>query len=77
MRIDRVAEADLEALLPLMHRTMENGFELTGPIARGDEGTVERQRAAVAEAAPDLLTLWDALADETRKLAASSNEMKS
>ena len=28
---------------------------LTGPIARGDEATVARQRAAVAERAPDLL----------------------
>jgi len=30
---------------------------------------VERQRAAVAEHAADLLPLWDALADATRALA--------
>jgi predicted short-subunit dehydrogenase-like oxidoreductase (DUF2520 family) len=42
---------------------------LTGPIARGDTQTVERQRAAVAERAPDLLALWDALADATARLA--------
>jgi predicted short-subunit dehydrogenase-like oxidoreductase (DUF2520 family) len=45
---------------------------LTGPIARGDEETVRRQRAAVADAAPDLLPLWDALVAGTRQLAASS-----
>jgi predicted short-subunit dehydrogenase-like oxidoreductase (DUF2520 family) len=44
---------------------------LTGPIARGDEETAERQRAAVATAAPELLALWDALAAGTRALAAA------
>jgi predicted short-subunit dehydrogenase-like oxidoreductase (DUF2520 family) len=43
---------------------------LTGPIVRGDETTVERQRAATASVAPDLLPLWDALVDATRTLAA-------
>ncbi|HEY7075255.1 MAG TPA: DUF2520 domain-containing protein [Solirubrobacteraceae bacterium] len=42
---------------------------LTGPIARGDRATVARQRAAVAERAPDLIPLWDALADATAELA--------
>jgi predicted short-subunit dehydrogenase-like oxidoreductase (DUF2520 family) len=45
---------------------------LTGPIARGDDATVARQRAAVAERAPDLLTLWDAMADATARLAGST-----
>ena len=35
---------------------------LTGPVARGDEATVARQRAAIAERAPELLELFDALA---------------
>ena len=43
---------------------------LTGPIARGDEQTVARQRAAVAERAPEELELFDALAEATRRLAA-------
>ena len=43
---------------------------LTGPIARGDEETVARQRAAVEERTPELLALFDALADATRALAA-------
>ncbi|MFM8762277.1 MAG: DUF2520 domain-containing protein, partial [Solirubrobacterales bacterium] len=42
---------------------------LTGPIARGDEGTVERQREAIEQAAPEMLALFDALADRTRELA--------
>jgi predicted short-subunit dehydrogenase-like oxidoreductase (DUF2520 family) len=43
---------------------------LTGPIARGDEATVDRQRAAVADRAPDLRALFDVLAEATRTLAA-------
>jgi len=62
-------------LMPLVRQTVENLAELgpeaalTGPIARGDEATVEAQRAAVAEAAPDLLDLFDELARQTRALA--------
>ena len=58
-----------------MRATVENwaalGPEraLTGPVARGDEATVERQREALAEAAPDLLPLFDELAERTRALA--------
>ena len=40
------AGAPPEALVPLMRRTIENGFELTGPIARGDWATVEAHLAA-------------------------------
>ena len=35
------AGAPPEALDPLMRRTIENGFEPTGPLTRGDAGTVE------------------------------------
>ena len=41
------AGAPPEALVPLMTRTIENDFELTGPIARGDWETVERHRTAL------------------------------
>jgi predicted short-subunit dehydrogenase-like oxidoreductase (DUF2520 family) len=66
-----------ESLVPLVRATVDNWASLgargalTGPIARGDEETAERQRAAVATAAPELLSLWDALAAQTRKLAAA------
>ncbi len=42
---------------------------LTGAIARGDEGTVEGHRAAIAERTPELLPMWEALADVTRAVA--------
>jgi predicted short-subunit dehydrogenase-like oxidoreductase (DUF2520 family) len=62
-------------LVPLLRRTVDNLAELgpeaalTGPVARGDEATVETQRAAVAEAAPHLLDLFDQLVHHTRSLA--------
>jgi predicted short-subunit dehydrogenase-like oxidoreductase (DUF2520 family) len=55
-----------EALLPLMTRTIENGFVLTGPIARGDWSTVEAHLHALEERAPDLVPLYRALAEATR-----------
>jgi predicted short-subunit dehydrogenase-like oxidoreductase (DUF2520 family) len=62
-------------LIPLVRQTVENVAELgpeaalTGPIARGDEATVEAQRAAVDDAAPELLGLFDELVRQTRALA--------
>ena len=58
-----------EALEPLMRRVIDNGFQLTGPIERGDWDTVERHRAAIAETAPDLLPAYDALAALTARAA--------
>jgi len=68
-----LAEADVpaEALDPLMRRVIENGFQLTGPIERGDWETVERHRAAVAETAPHLLAAYDELARLTARDAVS------
>jgi predicted short-subunit dehydrogenase-like oxidoreductase (DUF2520 family) len=74
-RIGASAGIDRAALLPLVRASLENwaalGGEraLTGPIARGDEATVTRQRDAIAERTPELLELFDALADSTRALA--------
>lgn len=62
-------------LVPLVRGTVENWSEhgpraaLTGPIVRGDERTVERQRAAVAAGTPELLALFDELTERTRALA--------
>ncbi|MDQ4036616.1 MAG: DUF2520 domain-containing protein [Chloroflexota bacterium] len=55
-----------EAIVPLMARTIENGFDLTGPIARGDMTTVEAHLDVLTERAPDLLPLYRALAEATR-----------
>ncbi len=52
--------------MPLMRRTIENGFDLTGPIARGDLETVEAHIAALEKRAPDLVPLYRALAEATR-----------
>ena len=49
-----------------MLRTIENDFELTGPIERGDWETVEAHRAAIRGARPDLEPLYDVLAGATR-----------
>jgi predicted short-subunit dehydrogenase-like oxidoreductase (DUF2520 family) len=61
------AGAPPEALEPLMRRTIENGFELTGPIARGDWATVEAHREAIRRVRPDLGPLYDVLAEATAK----------
>jgi predicted short-subunit dehydrogenase-like oxidoreductase (DUF2520 family) len=59
------AGAPPEALEPLMRRTIENGFELTGPIERGDWETVDAHREAIRHARPDLEALYDVLAEAT------------
>ena len=65
-----------EVLAPLVRRSLENWIAdgpaaLTGPIARGDEVTVERHREALAEREPELLPLYDALAGATRTMGAA------
>ena len=62
----RAAGAPPEGLATLMGRTIENGFELTGPIERGDWGTVERHRRAIRRSLPELEPLYDVLAEATR-----------
>jgi predicted short-subunit dehydrogenase-like oxidoreductase (DUF2520 family) len=61
------AGAPPEALEPLMRRTIENGFELTGPIERGDWATVEAHRAAIRSVRPELEPLYDVLAEATAR----------
>jgi predicted short-subunit dehydrogenase-like oxidoreductase (DUF2520 family) len=69
-RLVSEAGAPPEALVPLIRSTVENGFELTGPVQRGDWGSVERQRAAVSAAAPELRAVFDALVAATAEVAA-------
>jgi len=62
-------------LVPLVEASIENWAAhgpraaLTGPVARGDQGTVLRQRAAVGRVAPELLALFDVLVERTQVLA--------
>ena len=65
-RLLEQAGAPPEAIVPLMTRTIENGFDLTGPIARGDWTTVEAHLAALEARDPDLVPLYRALAEATR-----------
>jgi predicted short-subunit dehydrogenase-like oxidoreductase (DUF2520 family) len=58
-----------EGLVPLMTRTIENGFELTGPIARSDWSTVESHKEAIRAAHPELEHLYETLAGATAMLA--------
>ena len=63
-----IAQAPVAALLPLMRRTIENNFELTGPIARGDWSTVDAHLAALRVFAPEIEPVYRALADATARL---------
>ena len=63
------AGAPMEALEPLMRRTIDNGFAPTGPFVRGDRGTIERNLAAIHDRRPDLEPLYRSLAAATEELA--------
>lgn len=65
-RLFAAVGAPPEGLEPLMRRTIENGFQLTGPIERGDTPTLDAHLAALREHAPDLESLYRMLADATR-----------
>ena len=60
------AGAPPDALVPLMQRTIENGFELTGPIARGDWATVDAHLEAIRAARPEIEPVYRVLAEATR-----------
>jgi len=63
----RAAGAPPEGLVPLMRRTIDNDFELTGPIERGDWETIEAHRRAIREVRPELEPLYDVLAEATAR----------
>jgi predicted short-subunit dehydrogenase-like oxidoreductase (DUF2520 family) len=54
-----------EGLVPLMRGTIDHGFDLTGPIARGDWATVEAHKQAIRAKHPELENLYDTLAGAT------------
>jgi predicted short-subunit dehydrogenase-like oxidoreductase (DUF2520 family) len=56
------AGAPPEALDPLMRRTIDNDFELTGAIERGDWATVDRHLDAIRASQPALEEAYVALA---------------
>jgi len=86
--VERVG-GDLEPYLPLMRATLENVAELgvekalTGPIARGDIGTVEAHLKNIADSDGEIAVLYRALGREALRLATNrgmdedmSNQMR-
>lgn len=65
----------ISVLLPLVRRTLDNvqsvglPAALTGPVARGDEGSIARHRAALTPH-PEALAAYDALTAAARSLLA-------
>jgi predicted short-subunit dehydrogenase-like oxidoreductase (DUF2520 family) len=54
-----------DGLRPLMQGVIDSGFELTGPIARGDWATVDRHFEAIRARKPKLEPLYRVLAEAT------------
>jgi predicted short-subunit dehydrogenase-like oxidoreductase (DUF2520 family) len=61
------AGAPREALVPLMKRTIENDFEPTGPITRGDWPTVAAHLEALHDHRPELEAVYRTLAEATSR----------
>lgn len=74
-RLAATTGLEREHLVALVRATVDNwaalgpARALTGPLVRGDEATVARQRGAVAQRAPELLELFDVMAQAGRELA--------
>ncbi len=82
MRAGIAPEIALQMMAPLVRETVENVFRLgpeaalTGPVARGDMATAERQRQAVAGADPAHGELYAQFMQLTRALAARRSPAK-
>ena len=69
------AEEAIRALYPLAKITLENAERMgtvgsvTGPVVRGDTGTVEAHLKALARQAPEVAPLYQALALASLPLA--------
>lgn len=63
--IFREVGAPERGIRSLMQSVIDNGFELTGPIARGDWETVDRHLDALRRRKPKLEPLYRALAEAT------------
>ena len=76
--LDRAGVADARSILaPLVLTSAANwsevgGAALTGPIARGDETTVARHLEALRRLAPEMVPMYEAMAQRTRVVAAAN-----
>lgn len=81
-RLYSEAGVPFDAARPLVEAIVANAFELgpdaalTGPIARGDVGTVQRQLDAVIEHRPDLEPVFRSLARATAAFAGADDDMR-
>jgi predicted short-subunit dehydrogenase-like oxidoreductase (DUF2520 family) len=71
------AGAPPEALDALMRGVIDGGFELTGPIARGDWETVERHLEVIRAERPELEELYLVLAEATAEIAGRELPLRS
>jgi len=80
-RLFAAAGVPFEAAGPLVAAVVANAMSmgpneaLTGPIARGDAGTVRSQLAAIEQAAPDLVDHFKAMGRATAAAAGSTDVM--
>jgi predicted short-subunit dehydrogenase-like oxidoreductase (DUF2520 family) len=82
--LDRLRDAGVRhperVLDPLLHAALDNALRmgdaaLTGPVSRGDAGTVSRHLDVLAETAPDSLPAYLALARRTADRAIAAGRL--
>jgi predicted short-subunit dehydrogenase-like oxidoreductase (DUF2520 family) len=82
--LDRLRDAGVEdpgrMLDPLLHAALDNSLRfgdaaLTGPVSRGDAGTVSRHLEALADTAPDARPAYLALARRTADRAIAAGRL--
>jgi predicted short-subunit dehydrogenase-like oxidoreductase (DUF2520 family) len=83
--MDRLRDAGVvhpeRVLAPLLHASLENVLNhgdvaLTGPVARGDAGTIARHVAALRAVSPDSVPAYLALARRTADRAIASGRLR-
>ncbi|GAB7041625.1 MULTISPECIES: Rossmann-like and DUF2520 domain-containing protein [Catenuloplanes] len=83
--LDRLRDAGVRhperVLAPLLRASLENALAfgdaaLTGPVSRGDAGTVARHLAELTEVAPDSVATYRALARRTADRAISAGRLR-
>jgi len=80
LRAAGVAEP-AKVLGPMMGAALDSALQdgdkaLTGPVSRGDAGTVAKHLAALAQAAPDAVTAYVAMARQTADRALASGRLR-
>jgi predicted short-subunit dehydrogenase-like oxidoreductase (DUF2520 family) len=84
--VDLLAKAGVDdpagTLRPLLQASLDNalaqgGAALTGPVARGDAGTVTAHLRSIAMAAPDSVEVYAALARHTAARAVADGRLRS